>query len=227
MSKFSSFKKSQLLFESWRIYSEACGCPDKSISEFRDEGGLDLPRKEEEPPEDLEEKIKSFILDSLMPDEDVISDKRELKEYIIEVMPDKIDRFLEEELLTSDDLRSVAMFRYQADDEDSRADLAKLYEDIIEIAESMSEYSQNEDFSYWIEASKYYLGDYGWSLTDRLDSAITEQKEFSSVQMATILSKIQTMAQNNPELKNYVTKVLSSLEAGGDVSKLSEAGKKK
>ncbi len=154
-------------------------------------------------------------------------DKRELKEYIIEVMPDKIDRFLEEELLTSDDLRSVAMFRYQADDEDSRADLAKLYEDIIEIAESMSEYSQNEDFSYWIEASKYYLGDYGWSLTDRLDSAITEQKEFSSVQMATILSKIQTMAQNNPELKNYVTKVLSSLEAGGDVSKLSEAGKKK
>ncbi len=73
MSKFSSFKKSQLLFESWRIYSEACGCPDKSISEFRDEGGLDLPRKEEEPPEDLEEKIKSFILDSLMPDEDVIS----------------------------------------------------------------------------------------------------------------------------------------------------------
>tara|TARA_R110002020_G_scaffold465692_1_gene687258 strand:+ start:306 stop:959 length:654 start_codon:yes stop_codon:yes gene_type:complete len=211
MSKFTSFKKNQLIFENWRVYSENCGCPDRRLSEFRDEGGLDLPREGDDPPEDLEEKIKNFITNTLLPSEDIISDKQELKDYVIEVMPEKIDMFLEQELLASEELRPVVLFRYQASDEGTRIDLEKLYEDIIQTAEFMQEYDQDEDFSYWIKASKHYLEGYGWPTTDKIEDTITEQDE-GTIDLAAKLGGLLSMVQNNPEAKQEIENMLMQLQ---------------
>jgi hypothetical protein len=220
MSKFTSFKKNQLIFENWRLYSETCECPERRLSEFRDEGGLDLPREGDDPPEDLEEKIKSFIINTLLPSDDIITDKQDLKDYIIEIMPEKIDMFLEQELLASEDLKVIVMFRYQVDDDETRIDLEKLYEEVIQTAEFMQEYDQNEDFSYWVKASKYYLEGYGWPITERIEDTITEQEE-ETIDLAAKLGGLLSMVQNNSEAKQEIENMLMQLQLKEKKSKLS------
>ena len=59
MSKFSSFKESQLLFENWRMYSENCGCPDKESPV----GIAVIPEHDEET--DIIEYVKSNFEDHM------------------------------------------------------------------------------------------------------------------------------------------------------------------
>lgn len=110
----------------------------------------DMDDYDEELSEDIKLEINSFIEKHLNPGSSAdpttgvpVSDmlynrSEELKEYVLEHLPDVI----------SDLSENIGM----------RPD--KLYKEIIDEAQYSDKYGENEDFKYLIDTVKYYLDDY-------------------------------------------------------------------